>query len=260
MKFEEEFKLILPDLNKGCGVNSSEKLAISLIDLTLLDENATNNSLALLQDKATAHQVAAICVYPKHLAKINALSCKRATVVNFPKGNQLLTPLLSDIEKLIDRSHPDEIDYVFPYEDYLTGEKARALHHCREAYLLCKEHHITFKVILETGAFPTPEIIYQLSREIIDNGCDFLKTSTGKIPCGVTPIAAFSLLKAIKDSGSNGGIKVSGGVKTPAQAFFYMELAHYVLNKELNSAWFRIGASSLLDELVKPGNNTHPDY
>ncbi|MDP1603210.1 MAG: deoxyribose-phosphate aldolase [Legionella sp.] len=263
MNLKEKFMLYLADLTKkDCQLLHSNELALSLIDLTLLNQNATDNELILLQNKAITHQVAAICVYPEHLAKFQSLTaCKHATVVNFPQGNEPIKPLLFAIETIINNYHPDEIDYVFPYEHYLGGEKERALKHCREAYLLCQRYSKTFKVILETGVFPTPETIYQLGREIIDNGCDFLKTSTGKVPSGVTPTAAFSLLKAIKDSGSNCGIKVSGGIKKPAQAFLYMELAHHVLNKKVDSSWFRIGASSLLDELInKTHNNTHPDY
>jgi deoxyribose-phosphate aldolase len=262
MKLEQEFERILDSLqNEGSHLFHSNILALSLIDLTLLDENATDDDLTLLQDKANTHQVAAICVYPEHLKKINALRVsKRATVVNFPEGNQPINQLLSTIEEIIDTHQPDEIDYVFPYQTYLNGGKKKALQHCLQAYLLCRQHPITFKVILETGALPSPETIYQLSLEIINNGCDFLKTSTGKISCGATPIAAFSLLKAIKDSESTCGIKVSGGIKKPEQAFFYMSLAHLTLNITVDSTWFRIGASSLLDELTEAGNNTNPDY
>jgi deoxyribose-phosphate aldolase len=71
---------------------------------------------------------------------------------------------------------------------------------------------------------------------------------TGVQTCAL-PIL-FTLLCAIKDSKTSCGIKVSGGIKTPAQAKSYATLAQWVLKQKINKDWFRIGASSLLDELV----------
>nr|WP_302473962.1 deoxyribose-phosphate aldolase [Legionella sp. PL877] len=225
--------------------------AISLIDLTLLDESADSQALDLLTQKANCHLVAAICVLPQHLERLMpAASIKKATVINFPEGTQSTHQVLTSIEKVITKYVIDEIDYVFPYQSYLGGEKEFALAQCQQAYRLCEQQKVTFKVILETGAFPSLVSIYNLSTEIINNGCNFLKTSTGKITQGATPSAAFALLRAIKDSGENCGIKVSGGIKKPEQAFLYMRLAKQVLNRKLEKSWFRIGASSLLDELV----------
>jgi deoxyribose-phosphate aldolase len=253
MSLEQEFIATLDHINKNRINNKAMyQLAISLIDLTLLDDNATAQELALLQDKACRYQVAAICVYPDALSEIKPDNvAKRATVVNFPHGQDPLEKTLLDIEQIISQHHPDEIDYVFPWEDYLNGMQTVALTHCQQAQSLCKKNKTSFKIILETGAFPTPESIYQLSSELIDTGCDFLKTSTGKIPTGATPLAAFSMLKAIKDSGSSCGIKVSGGIKEPEQAFLYMNLAYNMLKRDLDKTWFRIGASSLLDNLIR---------
>lgn len=223
----------------------------SLIDLTLLDETASDEALSALCMKATLNQVAAICVLPKHLKKIPPLSgIKLATVVNFPEGLQATEPLLTTIDELISNYKIDEIDYVFPYQAYLEGNKHSALLQCEKAYRLCQQQAISFKVILETGALPSLEFIYQLSTEVIAKGCDFLKTSTGKIAQGATPSSAFAILKAIKDTNASCGLKVSGGIKKPEQAFSYMALAQHLLERDLNKSWFRIGASSLLDELV----------
>ena len=79
----------------------------------------------------------------------------------------------------------------------------------------------------------------------------FLKTCTGKIPQGASLSALFTMLSAIKDSGKTCGIKVSGGVKTPRQAFNYAKLAELMMAKKIDKSWFRIGASSLLNELLK---------
>lgn len=252
MSLEQAFIATLENVAKNSvQTDTLFPLAISLIDLTLLDENATEQELTLLLDKACRYQVAAICVFPNALSKTQTNTVKRATVVNFPHGQDPLVKTRLDIETIISGHCPDEIDYVFPWQSYLNGQMKDALAHCQQAQMLCQQTRTTFKVILETGAFPTAESIYQLSRELIDTGADFLKTSTGKIATGATPLAAFSILKAIHDSGSACGIKVSGGIKQPEQAFLYMALASNMLNRDLDKSWFRIGASSLLDTLAE---------
>jgi deoxyribose-phosphate aldolase len=161
-----------------------------------------------------------------------------------------LEQVLSDIDHLINHRLADEIDYVFPYDWYLQGQAQKALDHCRQAYSMVKEGNLVFKVILETGALPSAKVIFQLSQELINIGCDFLKTSTGKLSQGATPLAAYCMLSAIRqEQGSRCGIKISGGVKEPEQAYLYMTMAHDILEREVDNTWFRIGASSLLDNL-----------
>ncbi|WED44131.1 deoxyribose-phosphate aldolase [Legionella cardiaca] len=265
MNLEAEFLVALGKLNEAAwDTNQLKSQAISLIDLTLLDETASPLALQSLSQSANEHHVAAICVLPQHIKTISsAISAKHpaqiatlkpedsvriATVVNFSTGEQTIDEVLSAIDLI--HSQVDEIDYVFPYQSYLNGEQHYSLAHCLQAYTRCREYGITFKVILETGCFPTLASIYTLSNELISNGCDFLKTSTGKTNQGATPAAAFAILKAIQHSHSNCGLKVSGGIKQPAQAFTYMCLAQQTLNRNLDKSWFRIGASSLLNELL----------
>jgi len=226
--------------------------AIRLIDLTLLDETASDESLFSLAAKANRYQVAAVCVFPQHCGKISLNpEIKLATVINFPEGNQTDHQVLTTIDNLLEKKQINEIDYVFPYHDYLTGKQFLALSQCRQALERCHAQNITFKVIMETGALPSLDLIYQLSRELIDCGCNFLKTSTGKTPQGATTAAALAMLQAIKDSKANCGLKVSGGIKTPEQAFSYIALAEQTLERNVDKSWFRIGASSLLEALLQ---------
>lgn len=251
MTLEDRLAKTLNDLDAVTTASSWQDV-ISVIDLTLLDELATAEQLHELASKAQQYSVAALCILPKHLSDISSeISVKKATVANFPTGAQPHEQVLQNIKNIATTLHVHEIDYVFNYQAYLAGEQNLALSYCKEAYQVCKEHNLIFKVILETGALPSNDSIYEISRSILDHGCDFLKTSTGKIATGATIPAAFSMLAAIVDSGVNCGIKVSGGIKTPEQALCYMQLARQMFNHELNSKCFRIGASSLLGELIK---------
>lgn len=229
---------------------SKEEL-IACIDLTLLDKTASPNDLKLLSTKGNRHHVAALCVFPEHLKYLESNNGPMlATVVNFPEGNQPIDQVLKTINQLVDEGKANEVDYVFPYQAYLAGEESSALLHCEQCYTLCNQHGFLFKVILETGALPSLDHIYKISSEVIKRGCDFLKTSTGKINQGATPTAVFSILRAIQDGGVSCGLKVSGGVRKPGEAFSYMELAKAMLATKIDKSCFRIGASSLLDELT----------
>ncbi len=218
----------------------------SLVDLTRLDEHASTEDIEQLVTTAHSEHVAAICVFPQHLQIIPKLTnIQRATVANFPGGNQVHQQVLQNIEHAIVQQKADEIDYVFAYAHYLDGQQATALAWCREAYQLCQAHGRLFKVILETGALPTVSTIYQLSADIIHAGCDMLKTSTGKIAVGATLPAVFAMLTAIQDHNPTGGIKCSGGIRNGEQASRFIHLAEQVLDKEVDKSWFRIGASGI---------------
>lgn len=220
---------------------------IHSIDLTLLDEAASMESLSELNHKAQLNQVAAVCIYSKHLSLFPTLN--RATVINFPQGNEDLFSSLKAIDKALELG-VNEIDYVLPYQLYLDGKEQEALHACHAIIQSCKNYNLTLKIILETGAFSHMQLVYEVSKQLSDEGCDFIKTSTGKTPQGASLAAVFAILSALKNSGSHCGLKVSGGVKTPLQAYHYARLAELMMDKSIDKSWFRIGASSLLDELT----------
>lgn len=251
MNLEAHLNKVLNDL---LSLQDHEVIAknqlIHSIDLTLLDENASFASLAELRDLAKAHNVAAVCVHVKHLSEFKrSATTHLASVINFPLGEDELLLCLAEIDNAI-QCGANEIDYVFPYRVYLDGEQQKALNHADVIIQTCKKYNLTSKIILETGALNDTEIIYKISKELIDLGCDFLKTSTGKIPQGASLSAVFPMLSAIKDSDASCGIKISGGVRTVTQAYQYAGLAELMLQKKINKQWFRLGASSLLQELI----------
>lgn len=222
-----------------------------IIDLTLLDPLATSADIKKLASKGVQYAVAAICVLPQHLDFINAKHpIDRATVVNFPTGNEPHHQVLQAIEKIATQHQIDEIDYVFPWKSWLDGDKNYAISCCTEACKLTQKYGLRFKVIIETGALPSPEIIYQLSLDVINNsGCDFIKSSTGKIAVGATIVAEQAMLSAIINSKKTCGIKLSGGVRTTEQALTYMQLAEDAMGINVDKNWFRLGTSALLDEI-----------
>lgn len=246
MTIEDKLKQTLLQIKESAEKVSQPQL-MSLIDYTCLNPDASDEDIKSLAVKAMEHHVAAVCIYSKHL-DIIPKSChiRRATVVNFPTGSEPLSNVLDSIKRIKNQHQVDEIDYVFPYQMYLSGNENIALSHCQTVSSLCKELHLTFKVILETGAFSSLEKIHDLSLNVIQIGADFLKTSTGKIPQGASIPAAFAMLLAIQENGSSCGIKLSGGIKTVEQAIAFVQLAQFMLKKNPDASWLRLGTSVLL--------------
>lgn len=227
---------------------------LELVDLTSLNDTDGAETISALCQKTTLDKthVAAVCVYPQFVAQAKKILANRsihiATVANFPESTDTLENVLASIRQSISEG-ADEIDVVFPYRDYLQGEKEKPYDFIRACKAACGEN-VLLKVILETGALLQPQIIAEVSYNVCYAGADFLKTSTGKIPVGATLEAAQVMLEIIKKIPRSIGLKVSGGVRTVSQAEQYIKLVEDMMGPDwVTPAHFRIGASQLVDTL-----------
>lgn len=223
---------------------------ISLLDLTLLDLNANPLSLHGLCQKAAQYQPAAICVYPEQLAYFSNLSTvNKASVINFPEGCDSFEHLQEQIH-LAKENKACEIDYVCDYKRYLQGRREDCLKACLAVIEYCHALDLKIKVIIETGAFSSIEQIYDISLALCHLGADFIKSSTGKITKGIDLFTAVAMMSACADADKQTGLKFSGGIKTKTQAQQLITLTETILERSVSKDWFRIGASSLFDELI----------
>lgn len=228
---------------------------LSLLDLTELDADCDAPAVVRLCDAAvdTRGNVAAVCVWPEfvrlsaeHLSGSGVLV---ATVVNFPKG-------LDDVERVCTESRraladgANEIDLVLPWQSFLDGDEKRP----REMVSSVR-HAIgttTLKVILETGLYPDQTAVAAASRLAIEEGADFLKTSTGKTAVSATLDAARTMLTVISTADRIVGLKASGGIRTVEQACSYLELADEIMGQQwATSSTFRFGASALHGDIMR---------
>ncbi|NEU11983.1 deoxyribose-phosphate aldolase [Methylobacterium sp. BTF04] len=229
--------------------------ALPLLDLTDLGDSCSASAVEALCATARAHHVAAVCVWPQFVtasaAALAGSPVRVATVINFPAGGDDVERAVEDTrEALNDGAH--EIDLVLPYRAFLAGDEATPRDMLAAVREVCDQGRL-LKVILETGALPSPERIVQASRLAIAAGADFIKTSTGKSAISATPEAAEAMLVAIRDhSGPHSvGLKVSGGLRTVADAALYLALADRIMGPGwVTPRTFRLGTSSLLAELV----------
>jgi deoxyribose-phosphate aldolase len=102
-------------------------------------------------------------------------------------------------------------------------------------------------------------------------GGDFIKTSTGKVSPAATLPVTLVMLEAVRDyleaTGRQVGVKPAGGIRTSKDAIRYLVLVNETAGEDwLDPDWFRLGASSLLNDLLMQrqrmttGRYGGPDY
>lgn len=230
--------------------------ALALLDLTELGDNATADDVTALCGRAVGPhgKVAAVCVWPRHVAHAVSLlagtGVRIATVVNFPTGDEAIPHVVGQAEQAL-ADGADEIDLVLPYHALLQG----AIEHV--ALMLDSVRSVVpagvkvLKVILETGELGDPAAIRAAALTAVENGADFIKTSTGKTPVSATLEATAIMLGVIHEVAWPVGLKPSGGIRTLADAAAYLAQADSIMGSEwATPATFRFGASGLLTALV----------
>lgn len=241
------------------------KKLYSCIDLTTLNTTDTRDQVWKFVDKVNTFEgsnpdiqnVAAICVYPNfaQIVKENLTAdVKIACVAGGFPSSQTFTEVKIAEAALAVADGADEIDIVLNLGLFLSEDYEELCEEIMEIKQAC--HEAKLKIILETGALKTSELINKASILSLYSGADFLKTSTGKVYEGATLEAAFVMCKTIKSYYEKNdikvGFKVSGGVSTVEDAVNYYTLVKEILGEEwCNNELFRIGTSRLADKLLE---------
>jgi len=231
---------------------------LALLDLTRLENDPDDSTVRAMCKRAGTRfgHPAAVCVYSRFISAAREALDEAglservaiATVANFPDGGSDTRLALLEVEQGLERG-ADEVDVVFPWHALLAGDEAVGADLVAECKAICGARKL--KVILESGMLPDEHSVRRAGEIAINAGADFVKTSTGKAAAGATPDAARTMLETIRDSGRPVGFKVSGGVRTLADARQYMQIAEDVMGSDwISPATFRIGASGLLDVLL----------
>src|SRR5487761_334368 len=255
--------------------------AISMIDLTTLEGQDTPGKIRALCAKArqpdpadpTAPQVAAVCVYPD-LAHVAAAELKGSGIhvasvaTAFPSGRTSLDVKLADVKYAI-AAGADEVDMVIDRGAFLAGDYSLVSDEIVAVKEACGGAHL--KVILETGELLTYDNVRRASWLAMLAGADFIKTSTGKVTPAATLPVTMIMLEAVRDfrdtHGRTVGVKAAGGIRPSKDAIRYHVLVNETAGENwLDPDWFRLGASSLLNDLLmqrtkmKTGRYEGPDY
>ncbi|HET9793655.1 MAG TPA: deoxyribose-phosphate aldolase [Thermoanaerobaculia bacterium] len=236
--------------------------AIAVLDLTSLRGEDTEESVAALCRRAAAPapgapSAAAVCILPRfvHAARraLDGSAVRLASVAgDFPSGRAPLPEKLEEVRRARGEG-ADEIDAPIDRGAFRRGDERRVADEIAAIREACAG--ATLKVILETGELGSADDVRRAAGIAIAAGADFVKSSTGTIPAGATPETIRILLETARDAEERlrrrVGVKASGGIRRRADAFAYLDLARRVRGPDGAGAdRFRIGASSLLDDLV----------
>ena len=241
------------------------KFCLSAIDLTTLSccdsqetvEAMSRRAAQLEMDFPHLQNVASICVYPPFVEtvglNIDGTPLRITSVAGgFPSSQTFLEVKMLEVAMAIENG-ADEVDIVINVGEILSGAYDEAANEIE--VLRGESDGATLKVILETGALKSPELIYNASLLAMAAGADFIKTSTGKIDVSATPEAAVVMCKAIKEyynkTGRKVGFKAAGGIRTAEDAALYYTIVKEILGEEwLTTDLFRIGASSAANNIL----------
>ena len=252
------------------------KFCFSALDLTTLSCSDSVESVTALAEKTVAFyekyphipNVASICIYPPFVETVGLAvdgTPMRITCVSggFPSSQTFLEVKMLETAMAVENG-ADEIDIVLNVGKMLEGHYDEV---ANEVEVLRGEtgEDVVLKVILETGALKTPELIRRAALLSMFAGADFVKTSTGKIDVAATPEAAVVMCQAVRDyyekTGRKVGFKPAGGVRTAADAVLYYTIVREILGEEwLTPRFFRIGASSAANALLSAGEGRPVKY
>jgi deoxyribose-phosphate aldolase len=253
-------------------------LAIAMIDLTTLEGQDTPGKVRAMCAKARqpgygAPPVAAVCIYPdlvpEAVAGVAGSGVKVASVAtSFPSGRAALDVKLADVKSAV-AAGADEVDMVIDRGAFLTGRYGLVYEEITAVRAACGDAHL--KVILETGELSTLDNVRRASWLAMLAGADFIKTSTGKVTPAATLPVTLVMLEAVRDyrdfEGRQVGVKPAGGIRTEKDAIRYLVLVNETVGEDwLDPRYFRIGASSLLNDLLMQrermatGRYSGPDY
>ena len=253
--------------------NEVLKECFSIMDLTTLSTKDTPASVTKLVEKVNSFAAdypsyplpASVCVYPNFASVVRKTRRNPALHVTtvagcFPTSQSFLEVKLREIELAV-REGADELDIVLALTSFLAGDydtagaEIRASRETIDRVAAELGRPVVLKVILETGLLVTHERIADASFLAMENGADFIKTSTGKVEVNATPVSAYVMCQCIRkfyeQTGRKVGFKAAGGISSAMDAVCYYSIVSTLLGKEwMNKDLFRFGVSRLANQLL----------
>ena len=229
---------------------------LELVDLTLLDRDASEGDLASLCRVANEQGTAAICVFPEHAKLVRGHLEEEVSLAvvagGFPEGTESPADISLAIAEAVSYG-ADEIDCVLEPRDsgdFPGQEELAKLIAMREA-----SSGLILKVIVESPMLGERQL-RAVARMVLSAGADFVKSCSGKRGhCSDehAEILADEVSRHCLSFEGAPGIKLSGGISRREDA---ERLVGLVMSRDESisgAGRLRIGASSLVDDIVSGG-------
>ena len=237
-----------------------------MIDHSLLNPALTVPELDAGCQLAHLFDVASVCILPYYVARCAEIlagsTVQPSTTIGFPHGGHATAVKLSEAQQAL-HDGATELDMVINISqarsgnwDYVTREIGLLSHATHDA-------GAKIKVIFENTYLEDPAKI-RLCEICGEIGVDWVKTSTGYASSGAT-LADLALMR--RHAPPTVQVKAAGGIRTAKDAIRYLVLVNETAGEDwLDPRWFRLGASSLLNDLLMQrskqltGAYAGPDY
>ena len=248
---------------KSVFLNSDLNNLVACIDLTTLNATDSPSSvdrfvsegMEVLKSNQLPN-VAAFCVFSNFTKQVKA-QLKESEVhtacvaTAFPHGQADLESKTLEV-KVAAQNGADDIDVVINRGMVLDNDYSSLATEIKSFNQAKGAAHL--KVILEVCELNLDQV-YKSSMVAMENGADFIKTSTGKGSSGASIETSLVMCKAIKDyfehTNRRVGFKAAGGISTSQNAMQYWNVVKHILGDNwLDKRYFRIGASSLLKNII----------
>ena len=202
------------------------KMCYSAIDITTLSCNDSVTSVTEFARKTAEFyqkfphipNVASICIYPAFVETVGLAvdgTPMKITSVGggFPAAQTFLEVKALEVAMAIENG-ADEVDIVLNVGRMLTGEYDEAANEV-EVIRSEMDADVVLKVIIESGALKTPDLIRKASLLSMFAGADFVKTSTGKIDVARPRTPPSTIRSSRRFSGRNGSIRICSASAPP---------------------------------------------
>ena len=193
---------------------------LSLVDHTLLSQNATWEQIRAICDDGMQYKTASVCIpasFVKQAKEYVGDRLQICTVIGFPNGYSTTETKCFECADAV-MNGADEIDMVVNIGWIKDGKYEDVLEEIRAIKAACRGKLL--KVIIETCLLTDEEKI-RMCEVVSASGADFIKTSTGFSTGGATP-ADIALFR--DHVASHVKIKAAGGISSLEDAETFVSL------------------------------------
>jgi len=196
----------------------------SVIDYTLLKPVATPRDIERLCTEALECGFFSVCVNPCYVSWaarfLEGSGIKVCTVIGFPLGATTIRNKVFEASEAVSNGAM-ELDVVVNLGMFKSGAEDYIRRELKEIVQAAKteRENTVVKVIIETCLLEEKEKI-RLSRLAVEEGADFIKTSTGFNGPGATVEDIRLIRQVVRDKA---GVKASGGIRTYSDAVKMLE-------------------------------------
>lgn len=229
----EEVKKMAERIESGDYERIEPSHILKLIDHTNLNAYATKKDIEKLVKEAIEFGFYSVCVNPVHVKfakeEVGDAGIKVASVVGFPLGQNTMEIKLREAERALEDG-ADEFDMVINIGKLKDGDLEYVGSEIAGAKKIIGDKIL--KVIIEACYLMDEEKV-MATKLCVDNGADFVKTSTGFGKGGAT---VYDVLILSKVSEGRIQVKAAGGIRTYEDAL-----------KMIKAGAQRLGASRSVD-------------